>query len=133
MIQVKIKADSRYPVNKEKIRQKVSEFLKIKGIDQGVEVSIAVVGSRKMLELSRKYLKDNQMHSVLSFPLEDVQNGRGGGGFITSGQEALPLGDIVISYPQALKQAAEKSVLLDDEIDNLVEHGLKHLLGEHHN
>jgi len=42
------------------------------------------------------------------------------------------LGDVVISYPQALKQAQEHNLLVDEEIDRLVEHGVLHLLGIHH-
>jgi len=42
------------------------------------------------------------------------------------------LGDIVVSYPQAVKEATEENKLVDDKIVELVLHGLEHLLGNHH-
>jgi len=42
------------------------------------------------------------------------------------------LGDIVICYPQAKRQAMQWNKLLDEEIEFLASHGLLHLLGIHH-
>ena len=44
----------------------------------------------------------------------------------------LRLGDIVVSYPQAIAEAAEENKMVDDKIIELVLHGLNHLLGIHH-
>ena len=43
------------------------------------------------------------------------------------------LGEVVLSYPQAQRQALENTVSIDSEIALLVIHGILHLLGyEHH-
>ena len=44
----------------------------------------------------------------------------------------LHLGDIVISYPQAIKQADEHSHPVNREIEILLIHGILHLLGYDH-
>lgn len=48
------------------------------------------------------------------------------------GVAAFPLGDIVISLPQARRQAEEYGVSLYDEIVRLLVHGLLHLFGYDH-
>ena len=46
--------------------------------------------------------------------------------------EPLPLGDIIISVPQAARQAGEQGVALHREIALLLVHGALHLLGHDH-
>jgi probable rRNA maturation factor len=53
-------------------------------------------------------------------------------GFVAAFDRVLRLGDIVISHPQALEDAAMDGISVDEEIATLVEHGVKHLLGIHH-
>jgi len=38
----------------------------------------------------------------------------------------------VISYPVAQKQANDHNITTDEEVNRLVEHGMLHLLGIHH-
>lgn len=131
MIIIEIKSDSRYPIDRKKIRQAVVKQLKRAGIREGVEVSIAIVGNRKMKGMVKKFLGEEKPHNVLAFPLENTGGGAGVG-FISPPRENLQLGDVVVSYPEALKQAIKNNRLVDDEISWLVEHGMKHLLGENH-
>ena len=46
--------------------------------------------------------------------------------------DVLRLGDIVLSYPQVINDAVRDEMLVDDKVDELIEHGLMHLLGIHH-
>lgn len=131
MILVEIKSDSRYPVDKEKIRQRIRDLLKLVGIEGKIEVSVAIVGNRKMKALAQKFLGEKKIHQVLSFPLENAKE-ESGVGFLAPEDENLQLGDIVISYPEVLKQAVKNKTFVDDEIAALVEHGMRHLLGENH-
>lgn len=126
MVNILIYKESRYPVNRKVIRQAAEEVLAQQGIKRKTEVSISVVGDRKMRDLNKKYAQKDETTDVLSFGLED------GAGFINPPNGVLRLGDVVISYPQALKNAAENNVLVDEEIRNLVQHGILHLLGIHH-
>lgn len=117
--------ESRYRVNRKKIRDVIHEVLDAKGITSKCEVSLAFVGDRKMHALNLKFRNLDKTTNILSFPLSEGQ------------QTPLPasvmrLGDIVISYPQIINEAARDEMMVDDKINQLVEHGLLHLLGEHH-
>jgi len=121
MISVLISSGARYKVDREKLRKKVEAFLTGRGLDD-VEVSIAIVGGRKIRQLNRTYRKIDAATDVLSFPLEEPRDKEG----------VLRLGDIVICYSKAREEAAEEEKFVDDKISDLIEHGLRHLLGEHH-
>lgn len=124
MIKVNIKAESRYPVDRKLVRAVVFSVLDKHSI-QAALVEIFLVGDRKMKSLNKKHMGKNSTTDVLSFPLS-------GKDFATPPNDILRLGDIVISYPQAQKQAMKHNKTLDEEINFLVEHGLLHLLGIHH-
>ncbi len=121
MISVLISSESRYRFEREKIRQKVVEFLTAAGIGD-VEVSLSVVGARKILKLNRDFRQVDQETDVLSFPQEA---GRGPDGI-------LRLGDVVVCYPVCREEARLENKLVIQKMEELVEHGLRHLLGEHH-
>ncbi len=101
-----------------------------------VELGINIVGSRKMHELNRKYRGIDSTTDILSFALEDSSQSSLQHipriGFVAAPDKVLRLGDIVISYPQALEDAVLEGTSVDDEIKFLLEHGMKHLLGVHH-
>lgn len=122
---IPIFVESRYKVNRKRIKKIVSKILTQHEIKGPVEVSIAIVGDRKMRSLSLKYRGEDKTRNVLSFSLSEGEST-----YLPS--EVLRLGDIVISYPQVIKEASEEEVLVDDKIDGLVEHGLLHLLGINH-
>lgn len=129
MLEVTITSESRYPINRSRLRQKIAELLVTQRLKGPIEVEIMIVGDRKMRALNEKYRQIDQTTDVLSFPLEDAQ---AQSSFAKSGDGILHLGSVVISYPQALTYAAAESVLVDDKIEELVEHGVLHLLGIHH-
>ena len=137
MINIIVNSDPRYNINKNAIKLTVLEILQKNKISGKIEVGINVVGDRKMHELNRKYRGIDSTTDILSFALEDpnplsLQHTLRIG-FVASPDKVLRLGDIVISYPQALDDASWDNITVEEEIKNLVEHGLNHLLGVHHN
>lgn len=135
MIQVLIQSDSRYPVNRKVVRRGVLDtLLKHKVPSQDIEVSVSVVGERKMNELTEKYMKDGKKHEVLSFPFEDMSSGgrMGSQAFVNPPDDILRLGDIILCWPQVLLAAARDGVMVDDEVYLLTAHSTEHLLGKHH-
>ncbi len=46
--------------------------------------------------------------------------------------ELSPLGEVIVSYPQAKRQAEERGVRLEHELALLVVHGVLHLTGHDH-
>jgi len=124
-VSVQIYVESRYKVNRKRIKETVMRVLSEKQILSPVEVSIAIVGDRKMTALNKKYRGLDKTTNVLSFSQTE------GEGVVTP-SEKLMLGDIVISYPVMIEEAARENMLVDNKICFWVEHGLQHLLGEHH-
>ncbi|MDP3941320.1 MAG: rRNA maturation RNase YbeY [bacterium] len=144
--------ESRYQVNRKRIKAVVKRTLDSNNIQLNVEVSVAIVGDRKMKALNEKYRGKTGTTNVLSFPLaegEQMKSGTVRGS--TSRYSPVPnrmvlgrhlamlpksdttyLGDIVISYPVVIKEAARDETMVDEKIEELVEHGLHHLLGIHH-
>lgn len=105
----------------------LKEFFAKSGISSDAEVSVAIVGEAKMLEVGKKYLKDNSLHNVLSFTPEEAKKD-----FVYPPDGVIHLGEIIICYPKVLEETKMENVLIDDKVNELVEHGAMHLLGIHH-
>lgn len=136
MINIIVSSDPRYDINKDAIKTAVAAVLHKNRIGGKVELGINIVGDRKMHELNKKYRGIDSTTDVLSFALEDhnltsLQH-LPRIGFVASPDKWLRLGDIVISYAQALEDASIDGISVDEEIKTLVEHGVNHLLGIHH-
>jgi len=124
-VTIPIFVESRYRVDRKRIKKAISKVLAEHEIKGPLEVSVAIVGDRKMRALSKKYKGEDKTRNILSFSLSEGES-------TPLGSEILRLGDIVISYPQVIKEASEEEVLVDDKIDELAEHGTLHLLGINH-
>lgn len=122
---IPIYIESRYKVNRKLLKQTVMRVLEEKGIVGPVEVSLAIVGARKMRTLNNKYRDMDRATNVLSFSQIE-------GEATVMPQDFLVLGDVIVCYPIAVDDAARDNMLVDRKIAQLVEHGLLHLLGEHH-
>ncbi|MDZ4209806.1 MAG: rRNA maturation RNase YbeY [Candidatus Curtissbacteria bacterium] len=121
MISVLISSESRYTIERTQIRQAVQKFLEGVGLID-VEVSILVVGSRKIHQLNRDFRKVDSPTDVLSFPQEESRGPDG----------VLRLGDVVVCYSICVDEARRENKMVVEKMQELVEHGLRHLLGEHH-
>jgi probable rRNA maturation factor len=122
---VLIYVESRYKVNRKRMKAAVSYVLEEQNVQSPIEVSIAIVGDRKMRALNKKYRDKDKTANILSFPISE-------GGESVLPPDVTRLGDIIISYPELIREAAEEDMLVDDRVDMLVQHGMLHLLGIHH-
>ena len=86
-------------------------------------VTVAFVSDRAMGELNRLWRHKPGTTDVLSFPAKQDEFERA---------EGSRLGDVVISVEQAARQAKENGLSLDQEIAQLILHGLIHLCGYDH-
>ena len=86
-------------------------------------VTIVFVSDRVMRELNRRWRQTDETTDVLSFPAEQDQFEK---------LEGLSLGDVVISVEQAARRAAEHDLQFDEEVSQLILHGLLHLCGYDH-
>lgn len=125
-LDLSISADSRYQFDRKKVKAALEKTLIEQGVTKGIyKISLSVVGERKIKELEKKYFGEEKVTDVLSFPLEE-------GEAMPEDADGVSLGDIVVCYPQAKRQAIQWNRLIDDEIEFLACHGLLHLLGIHH-
>ena len=124
--QIPIFVESRYRVSRKRIKKAISKVLTEHEIKGPVEVSVAIVGDRKMRSLSKKYKGEDKTRNILSFSLSEGESTH------LNNDDVLRLGDIVISYPQVIRDASEEEVLVDDKVDELAKHGMLHLLGINH-
>jgi probable rRNA maturation factor len=89
---------------------------------KGKTATIAFVSDRKMRSLNKTFRGKNSTTDVLSFPFEALE-------FETDKDN---LGDIIISVERAQKQAAENNLDFEEEIKQLILHGILHLCGFDH-
>lgn len=123
--------------------------LKEVGIKEKTEISLAIVGDGRMRRLNKMYRGKNRVTDVLSFESKPASSG--GGLVIPYLAKAFPrlkknkdiefidppdnikrLGEIIICYPQAKKQAKKLNHSLEEELTILLIHGTLHLLGYDH-
>jgi len=114
-----------------------SEALRAEGW-QDAEVSVVVTGDEEIRTLNREYRGIDAPTDVLSFPLEEWEEGpagppaAGAGAGANEGPPELPLGDVVISIERARQQAEEYGHSFWRELGFLAVHGVLHLLGYDH-
>ena len=82
----------------------------------GSTATVAFVSDKAIRELNRQFRGVDKATDVLSFPADEVHN----------------LGDIAISVDTAARQAKENGLTFDEEVAQLILHGLLHLSGYDH-
>lgn len=85
-------------------------------------ISVRISNDEEIRKLNKKYFNRDFPTDVLSFNAENDANENG----------ETYLGDIIVNKDQAERQAQEYGNDLKHEIAALVEHGVLHLLGVHH-
>lgn len=103
-----------------KIETQTWESFAAKALDaigkHGSSATIAFVSDTNIRKLNQQFRNVNKPTDVLSFPAEEEDN----------------LGDIAISVETAAAQAKKNGLTLDEEISQLILHGLLHLSGYDH-
>ncbi len=120
----------------------VGEALAAEGVGEAVEVGIVVTGQERIQELNLVHRGIDEPTDVLSFPmteeLTDVEGDDVAGGdvelaeFISPPDGIRHLGEVIVSYPQAVVQASQQGHSARRETSILVVHGVLHLLGYGH-
>ena len=99
-------------------------------------IDISMVDDARIHALNRDFRSKNQPTDVLSFALWEDAGASGFDfpefDFPDEEQEAIALGDIVISTQTAARQALEQNHAFEREIAFLTIHGALHLLGYDH-
>jgi probable rRNA maturation factor len=112
------------------LRGVVERVLHIQGVGANVELSLVITGQEKVQELNRRYRGEDKPTDVLSFYLTPAaEEARS---FVAPPDGLCHLGEVIISYPQAVVQAQEHRHSINRELAILVVHGVLHLLGCDH-
>ena len=111
-------------------------------IDGDVEVSLLITDDGTVQALNAEYRGLDETTDVLSFSADHPGHWEGDGDepaeqlnpseFVLPPGIPQPLGEIVVSWPQAQRQAVEHSVKPLQELAHLVVHGALHLVGYDH-
>ena len=130
-----------------KIAVKTLEFAAKKKCFSGllkeeVEISLAIVGEGRIRKLNKMYRGKNRATDVLSFDNKSVlpylakafpRLKKGDDMFFANSPDGVKrLGEIIICYPYAKKQAKRAEHSLEKELTILLIHGILHLLGYKH-
>jgi len=123
-IQVQIDESFENSVSPDWLRSAAETTLETGGYHSG-EMTLVVTGDEAVRTLNRTYLGIDTSTDVLSFGGEPPD-------FVSPPTVEVYLGDVVISYPQAKKQASAAGHPVESEMALLVVHGVLHLLGYDH-
>lgn len=107
----------------ENVVKTVLDFLKKKD----VEVSVHLIGDKKIQKINTDYRGKNKVTDVLAFAMQDTATS-----FKAKEQMGDDLGDIFISIPQVKRQAKEQKILYKEELVRILVHGVLHLNGFDH-
>jgi probable rRNA maturation factor len=99
------------------------------GFSGPAEMALVITDDTRMQELNRVYRGVDATTDVLAFGEEPDAEAR----FVSAPDAGIAyLGDVLISLPQAGRQAAERGHPLQSELCLLTVHGVLHLLGHDH-
>lgn len=102
----------------------------LSSLDNDPEVGVTIVDEDTILELNREYREKDSVTDVLSFPQfgghDDLLDD------LADDDTATLVGDVVICYEQALRQAQEYGTGLTREMLYLFVHSMMHLFGYDH-
>lgn len=119
-----------YPIKKPVLISAAQSTLETVNVKGKVELSISIIGDRKMRKLNREYRGIDSSTDVLAF--SDALDSGKTKQFVAAPTKYLNLGDVIISYPQLLDRAVREEMLVDEMAMYLVIHGSLHLLGYDH-
>ena len=106
------------------------------------QMSLLITGDETVRSLNAQFRGLDEVTDVLSFSADHPGLWEGaaeppeettvGFDFVVPPGEPAPLGEVIVSYPQAKRQAKERGAPLEHELALLVVHGVLHLTGHDH-
>lgn len=95
------------------------------------EMSLVIAGDEMLRQLNHDYRGIDAPTDVLSFSSQE-ESSEVEGTFVQTPEAEAYLGDVIISYPTAARQAESAGHPIADELCLLAVHGTLHLLGYDH-
>jgi probable rRNA maturation factor len=111
-----------FPV--QRVSDAVCHVLARHEVEEGSAVTVVIANDDEVRRLNAQFRGVDAPTDILSFPAEALPDEIEG--------EVPYLGDLIIAYPYASRQAQEAGHALDDDLVLLAIHGTLHLLGYDH-
>jgi probable rRNA maturation factor len=127
-LDIQIAPDFAVPIDEGQLRHLAETALRAEGLSGTVELSLTLTDDAAVQRLNREFRGVDAPTDVLSFPLLPLEESP----FVPPPDGILHLGDVVLSYPRAVAQAAEYGHSVQRELGYLTVHGVLHLLGYDH-
>jgi len=112
------------------LKSMVRQVIRALDFTSAVEVGIVITGMERVQQLNKEYRGKDEPTDVLAFPMMGSKDEEKS--FVIPPDGILHLGEVVISYPQAVQQAKEVGHSVEQELTLLITHGILHLLGYDH-
>lgn len=123
MIFIRIDPEFKLFINKKLIRNALKATFISKQLSLSKNaLTVWITNDVKIRDLNLKFRNIDRVTDVLSFPADEID--------LETGKRYL--GDIVISYPQLIRQTSRYSKNSETELSLLCVHGALHLLGYDH-
>jgi probable rRNA maturation factor len=110
--------------NHQHLNEVVLSALNQEASDETWTLGLLITNDENIRRLNAQYRGEDSFTDVLAFA-----SGKDSDGFVSPPCTPPHLGDIAISYPRAVAQAAQYGHSTAEELDRLVVHGVLHLLG----
>jgi probable rRNA maturation factor len=122
LLRVEIVNAARAPLGARWLRSVLQAGAEVPGVREllpqgGASLTVRISGDRELRRLNGRFLGEDAVTDVLSFP---------------AGDAGSYLGDLVLSWPAAMRQAKQYGHAPEVEVALLTIHGLLHLLGLDH-
>lgn len=139
IVNINLINQTNHKINQDKIYRVILKFFLKNKIIGNFEVGIHIVDSKQICKLNKKYRHINKVTDVLSFPTNEKLANK-----LFNKMPVNNLGDIFLCPSCAKKKVKEKIInwtslssidqklIVDKEINFLINHGFKHLIGIHH-
>ncbi|MFC1915497.1 rRNA maturation RNase YbeY [Chloroflexota bacterium] len=116
------------------LRGMVEQVLVAQGVSSGVELGLVITTQERVQELNRSYREQDEPTDVLAFYMTSAveETKAESHHFVAPPDGMRHLGEVIISYHQAVIQAREHQHSLKKEIAILIIHGVLHLLDYDH-
>ena len=110
------------------LRSVAEQVLTVQGADSDVELGLVITSQERVRQLNKSYRGKDEPTDVLAFYMTSAA----GETFVAPPDGMRHLGEVIISYPQAVIQAKEHQHSIKKELAILIIHGVLHLLGYDH-
>jgi probable rRNA maturation factor len=122
MIFVNIHPDLDVTISPDSIEKAVSAVMDLMKVDEKHDITVVITVDNQIQDLNRQFRQIDTSTDVLSF----------GSGEMDPDTGNTYLGDVIISYPQAVIQAGIAGHPVESELQLLTIHGTLHLFGFDH-